>query len=258
VTAGALSGAEPHRLVTHTCGRGTQRVVFVHGVLDRGRSFDRVAAELDRECEMVWYDRRGYGDSADAPGAPVQIQGHVEDLVSVLDGLPAVVVGHSFGGVTVAATAIRVPELVRSVVLYETGMAWLPGWDDTSLQAFLWGDDPETAGLRLMFRDRFDTMAAEELDRRRREARAFVVEERDVRGGARPFDISELKVPLVYGHSGAHSFPAVADHLREALPEVEIVLFPGAGHNAHRSQPGPFADMVRLGLVLASESTGGA
>src|SRR5215510_7043817 len=38
-------------------GSGDALVVFVHGVLDRGRSFDRVADVLAPECRLRCYDR---------------------------------------------------------------------------------------------------------------------------------------------------------------------------------------------------------
>jgi pimeloyl-ACP methyl ester carboxylesterase len=231
-------------------GRGGARVVFVHGVLDRGRSFDRVAAELGEECQMEWYDRRGYGASVDAPGAPVDVDGHAEDLLAVLGDRPAVVVGHSFGGVTVLASALRAPALFRAIVLYETGMAWVPGWDDRMMRSMLWGDDPEGGALQLMFRERYGRMTPEERTARRREARAFVAEERSVRTAREPLDLAGLRSPLVYGHSGAWQSPVVG-YLERTVPGVEVVELPGAGHNAHRSQPGPFADLVRRGLSLA-------
>lgn len=237
-------------------GDGAQPVVFVHGVLDRGRSFDNVAARLRGECRMAWYDRRGYGDSIDAPGAPVGVDGHIEDLLGVLDGRPAVVVGHSFGGVTVLGAALAAPELVQAVVLYETGMAWIPEWDDRALQALLWNDDAELEAVRMMYRGRFEQMNPDERALRLAEGRAFVVEERSVRTGGAPFDISALEPPLVFGHSNLEPFRVVADHVAGEVRRVEIVELPGAGHNAHRSQPGPFADLVRRGIALAAPGQG--
>ncbi len=246
-----MSISQGARLQIAEMGHGAPLVVFVHGVLDRGRSFDRVARLLDRECRMVWYDRRGYGDSVDAPGAPVGVGSHVEDLLEVLDGRRAVVVGHSFGGVSALGAALRAPEVVEALVLYETGMAWVPGWDDRFLRSLLWGEDPEGDGARLMFGDRFEQMTPEERAFRLREARAFVTEERSVRTDAEPFDVGALEQPLVFGHSETYPFVVVADHLRQVVRRVEVVELPGAGHNAHRSQPGPFADLVRRGIFLA-------
>ena len=85
---------------------------------------------------MVFYDR-GYGQSLDSAVDPVGVTVHSDDLVDVLDGRRAVVVGHSFGGVTVLGAALRCPELVSAVVLYETGMAWLPTWDDRFMTELL-------------------------------------------------------------------------------------------------------------------------
>jgi pimeloyl-ACP methyl ester carboxylesterase len=245
-----MSAAMDGTLEVVETGAGTQRVVFVHGVLDRGRSFDRVAALLTGECRMVWYDRRGYGESLNAAGAPVGVDGHIEDLLTVLDGRPAIVVGHSFGGVTVLGTALKAPDLVEGVVLYETGMAWIPGWDDRALRPLLWGAQPEADVVRLMLGDRFAQMAPDQRAAWVEEARAFVAEERSVRTGGEPFDIGDLHAPLVFGHGDSYPFEAVADHLRQVVERVEVVKVPGAGHNAHRTHPGPFADLVRAGVRM--------
>ena len=246
-----MSASTERALEVLETGTGTPRVVFVHGVLDRGRSFGRVAGLLTGECRMVWYDRRGYGESLNAAGAPVGVEGHVEDLLEVLDDRPAVVVGHSFGGVTVLGAALRAPDLVEGVVLYETGMAWIPGWDDRPLQSVLWGAEPEADVVRMMLGDRFEQMAPDQRATWMEEARAFVAEERSVRTGGEPFDVAALQAPLVFGHGDSYPFIAVADHLRREVRQVEIVKVPGAGHNAHRTHPGPFADLVRLGMRMA-------
>ena len=77
------------------------RVVMVHGAMDRATSFGRVGLRL-RDAEVVTYDRRGYAGSW--PLGPTPDFAHqVHDLVEVLDGRPAVVVGHSYGGNVVLA-----------------------------------------------------------------------------------------------------------------------------------------------------------
>jgi len=236
-------------LDTDERGVGEQLVVFVHGVLDRGRSFDRVAALLDSECRMISYDRRGYGASVQAADNPVGVDQHVADLLDILNGRPAVVVGHSFGGVTVLGAAIQAPDVVRAVVIYETGLAWVPGWDDRVLSAMLWGEDPEGRCAQMMFGSRWEGMAPDQRAALLIEAKAFVAEERSVRMGEPPFDLAELRVPLVYGCGGSHPFNIVRDHLSRTLKRLEIVELPGAGHNAHRTHPDGFADLVRRGLA---------
>jgi pimeloyl-ACP methyl ester carboxylesterase len=232
-------------------GQGDQLVVFVHGVLDRGSSFQRAAEYLDDQCRMVFYDRRGYGESYSETTEAVGVDVHADDLIDVLDGRQAVVVGHSFGGVTVLGAAIRHPELFSTVVLYETGMAWLPNWDDRFMAELLWRDDAEAASVRMMFGDRLDTMKSEDLTAVLLGGKAFVAEERSVRGGRAPFEVADLRVPLVYGRSESSVFQNVTSHLERVVREIEVVELPGAGHNAHRSQPAAFAELVKRGLARA-------
>jgi pimeloyl-ACP methyl ester carboxylesterase len=230
-------------------GQGDQLVVFVHGVLDRGSSFRRAAEYLDDRCRMVFYDRRGYGQSYSETTEAVGVGVHADDLIDVLDGRRGVVVGHSFGGVTVLGAAIRQPELFSAVVLYETGMAWLPNWDDRFMVELLWRDDAEAAAVQMMFGDRLDTMKPQDLTAILREGRAFVAEERSVRGGQAPFEVADLRVPLVYGRSESPVFQNVTLDLERVVRDIEVVELPGAGHNAHRSQPAAFADLVKRGLA---------
>jgi pimeloyl-ACP methyl ester carboxylesterase len=228
-------------------GSGDVLVVFVHGVLDRGRSFDRVANALSSECRVLRYDRRGYGASSGA--TPVGVDEHVADLVTVLDGRRAVVVGHSFGGVPAMGAAVRAPELVAALVIYETSLAWVPGWDDEIMQGVFASHDPEGAALRVMLGDRYDALSDDDRARRRVDAAAFVAEERSVRHGTPPFDPADIRAPVVYGRSSPEVMPVVVDHLVSRLPRLEVVTVPGAGHQAHRSDPEAFAGLVRRGVA---------
>lgn len=210
-------------------------------MLDRGRSFERVAELLAGECRTIRYDRRGYD------GAPVEtyadVAGHVDDLLEVLDGRRAVVAGHSFGGMTALAAAVRAPAQVEAVVLYETAVAWAPEWDDAPMRGVLADPDPEGAGLRLIFPG-FDALPPGQQARRRAQASAFIAEERSVRLGAPPFSLGDVRAPVVYGRDH-EVFAGVAEHLRKHLAKVEVVELPGAGHDPHRTAPERFAELVR-------------
>jgi pimeloyl-ACP methyl ester carboxylesterase len=226
-------------------GTGEALVVFVHGVLDRGRSFTRVAELLSPECRMLWYDRRGYGDSVDAPGVPAGIDVHIGDVVALLAGRRAVVVGHSFGGVIAAGVAARAPESVEAVVLYESVMGWAPQWDDRMLRNLLWGENPEDAGLRLLLGPRYDTLDAEVRAWLRPQAQAFIQEERSCRGATPPYDPARIQAPLVYGFSDVFPVDGMRRYLAGVVPDVEFVTVPGGGHNVHRAAPEAFAALIR-------------
>jgi pimeloyl-ACP methyl ester carboxylesterase len=146
---------------------------------------------------------------------------------------------------------LAAPELISAVVLYETGMAWVPGWDDTRLREVLWAEDPHEAAARLMLGDRFDALSPEQRARRLAQTRAFVAEERSVRTGAAPFEIAALEMPLVFGLERNAISNVVAKHLTDVVERVEVVEFDGAGHNAHLTQPEAFADLVRRGMAAA-------
>jgi len=238
-------------LEVHEAGSGDALVVFVHGVLDRGGSFRRVAAVLEGECRMLWYDRRGYG-AATSDGPRVGVGTHIADLVEVLDGRRAVVVGHSFGGVSAMGAAAGAAELVQALVLYETSMAWVPGWDDGVMEEVLGGHDPEGAALRLMLGARYDAMSDDERARRRRDASTFLAEERSVRTGNAPYDVATISAPIVYGRSDPAVMPPVVEYLQHHVRSIEVITIPGAGHHAHRDAPDAFAGLVRRGLELAS------
>ena len=231
-------------------GSGDVLVALVHGVLDRGRSFAGVADALGSECTMLWWDRRGYGLEGNSTGAAVGIDTHIADVLTVLDGRRAVVVGHSFGGVIAMGVAARSPESVRAVAAYESSVAWAPGWDDRVIQGVLASLDPEAAALRLMFGGRYDEMSGAERERRRSDAAVFVAEERSVRERA-PYELTDVRCPVVYGVSDADVMPAVTGYLARQLASVEFVTLPGAGHHAHRTDPEGFAMLVRRAIELS-------
>jgi pimeloyl-ACP methyl ester carboxylesterase len=235
-------------------GSGERLVVLIHGVLDRGRSFDQVIGLLEPDCRMLVYDRRGYGSSAGLSEGPVGVPQHVDDLLSILDGRPAVLAGHSFGGIIALSAAARAPELIQALAVYECAVAWAPDWDDHVMIGVLGNENAEEAGLRLMLGDRFDSMSSEERDRRRRGARAFLAEERSVRTPAPPFDVASIKVPLIYGRSDTDALDGVVSYLRAEVPTTEVVVLPHADHHAHRTDPEGFAGLVRRALARSSGS----
>ena len=84
-------------------------LALVHGSLDRSAGLLKLSRRLDDRCRVLRYDRRGYGRSTPHDG-PFGIDEQVADLVALLDGRPAVVFGHSYGGNVALALADRHPE----------------------------------------------------------------------------------------------------------------------------------------------------
>jgi pimeloyl-ACP methyl ester carboxylesterase len=98
-------------------------VVFVHGSLSDLRVWDQQLPEVGRKCRAITYSRRYARPSEDIPaGVDDLMLRHVDDLAAFLreiDAAPAHLVGNSWGAFISLLTAIRHPELVRTLVLEE-------------------------------------------------------------------------------------------------------------------------------------------
>jgi pimeloyl-ACP methyl ester carboxylesterase len=107
-------------------GRPGPVVLFVHGYLDTGRSFDAVAAELD-EMRCLAIDLRGHGQSDRVgAGGSYHLLDHLKDLAIVLDTLEKkgervdILAAHSMGGNIAFLLAGAAPRLVSSLLLVDT------------------------------------------------------------------------------------------------------------------------------------------
>jgi pimeloyl-ACP methyl ester carboxylesterase len=225
------------------------RVVLVHGSMDSSASFRRVEAELE---DVLRYDRRGYGRSGRTAG-PATFDEHVDDLLDVLNGAPAVVVGHSLGGTLTLAAAARAPHLVESAVVYEVPMPWLPWWPPLGLPGG--PDDVLPAAERFLRRhmgdERWDGLPARSRAELLGWAPAWAAELRTAASSdPPPFDPCSIEVPVVVGYGTAtderHARSALL--LADELPNVRLERIAGAGHAAHRTHPREFADLVRSAL----------
>ena len=72
--------------------------------------------------EVVAIDLYGYGQSPDwGPNGILTLNDEVDLIAPVIDAIdrPFHIVGHSFGGCVALSLALRYPEQVRSVTVYE-------------------------------------------------------------------------------------------------------------------------------------------
>ncbi|MER3408776.1 MAG: alpha/beta hydrolase, partial [Thermoleophilia bacterium] len=73
---------------------------------------------LARGCRVLCPDLPGHGGSAPLPGASLPALAEVVGALAEEEGmLPAVVVGHSLGGVVALWLAAQRPDRVRGIVL---------------------------------------------------------------------------------------------------------------------------------------------
>ena len=249
-------------------------VVLVHGSLDRSSSFTRVLRRIE-DLHTIVYDRRGYHRSREARPLNGTLDGHIDDLLAIIDDrsgpdLPgdpgadrsAVVVGHSFGGAVALGAALH-PDgaSIRSLAVYEPPMPWLDLWPRRP--AGPGGADRPDAALaaerffrRMVGDAAWDRLPESEKEARRADGPALVAELDAIRITDAPFDVATMPVPVVCGRGALSS-----DRHRQSvawlvghMPHAELMEFDGASHGAHLTHPDAFASMVRRALVLAAET----
>ncbi len=114
-------------------------VVLVHGQLSDFRFWKALIEEGSDRHLVIAYSRRYFFPNPSSQSLP-RFQGptDVTDLIGLLEALnvsPVHLVGHSSGGHAALLTAIKRPDLVRSLVLAEGGFLAVPGVENTGVAA---------------------------------------------------------------------------------------------------------------------------
>ena len=245
-------------------------VVLIHGAMDRSASFGR-SARLLADLPVIRYDRRGYGHSTDLGVGDLDL--HVADVVTVLARRPAILVGHSIGGVIALAAAQREPALVMSIGAWEAPMPWAPWWPKSSAGGAALGAVPQTGTAGSPGSDLSEAQAGDAAERfmrkmigddrwgrlppgtraaRRAEGRALVADVGSLRRETAPYDATALAQPVVAG-CGSESVPyhrRAATELAATVVRAELMVVEGASHGAHLSHPRDFAGFVRRAAAL--------
>src|SRR5690349_1231112 len=104
-------------------------LVMLHGGAGRWQLYFEMLAELAKHCHVYAPDLRGHGKSGWMPWG-YTIRAYVEDIKAFLQDVsgPAVLMGHSLGGIIAVATAKAYPELVSALIV-----------GDAPLDAATWG-----------------------------------------------------------------------------------------------------------------------
>ena len=111
-----------HRLHLLEKGHGSLTIVLEAGLMSTVLSWSEIQSTLSRSYRVVSYDRAGLGWSDLGP-MPRTADRMVEELHTLLERAaippPYVLVGHSFGGLTMPLFAARYPQETAGVVLVD-------------------------------------------------------------------------------------------------------------------------------------------
>jgi pimeloyl-ACP methyl ester carboxylesterase len=227
------------------------RVLFVHGVMDRGATFLSVSRRLTSFSWLI-YDRRGYGRSS-VETVPV-FEDQVVDLALLIEreshGEQIVVVGHSLGGTIALAAVSRVAPCVSGVVVHEAPLPWLEWWPLRDRDGRRIEDEsPQDAVVRVMERtageDVWEALPEAVRSQRLSEGPVMVSELVGARNGC-PFEAEKLDMPIVVSRGSlslGHREQA-QEWLVDNLPCARPYVFEGAAHNVQSTKPREFSELL--------------
>lgn len=108
--------------VNESGNSGARPVIFVHGFPFSQAMWHHQIPQVAAEFRAIAYDVRGLGESSAGDG-PISIEGHVDDLIAILDHLQihrATLVGLSMGGYIALRALERNPDRFSAAVLCDT------------------------------------------------------------------------------------------------------------------------------------------
>ena len=234
-------------------------LVFANSLGTDLRLWDQLLARLPAGFRVIRYDKRGHGLS-DAPPGRYAMGALVRDLERLLDHLgvrEAVLVGLSIGGMIAQGLAVKRPDMVRALVLSNTGFkigtramweeriaavekggiealadAVMARWFPPSFRA-----TPECAGWRHMLC--------------RTPARGYAGCCAAIAGTDMTTPTSGLRLPVL-GIAGSEDGATPPDLVRETLaliPGSRMVLIRHAGHLPCVDQPLAYAEAINAFLT---------
>ena len=240
-------------------------VLLVHGLGADSHDWMWQIPELAPWHRTITVDLRGHGASS-VPARGYAIEDYARDLVGLLDELDvdrAVAVGHSLGGLIVAALAIGWPDRVAAVVEVDPAYGYDPAWPEgfRAVAAAIDVQGPEATlaamesfwvpttppHLRCWHRRRAQGMRAHVLAQ---SMRAWADAPGTVLGDESAAYLAQRRCPVLAVYADASR--VAWERSTTSSPLSRAVAFEGVGHWLHQERPADFTDLV-LGWTTSLE-----
>jgi pimeloyl-ACP methyl ester carboxylesterase len=226
-------------------GFGTP-LLLVHGTNANHTQWNLVLPYLNPQFTVYAMDRRGRGESGDAPGYVIQCE--FEDVATLAESLggPVDILGHSFGAACVLGAAPLIPNL-RRLILYEPPMLQAQQSPQRAVlldrmeELLAQGENAQVVItlLRDMLNvpqpmlDRLQTMpnwanqvaAAHTIPRELRQSHCYA---------PNLADVEHIIVPTLFllGEQSPAFFRQTTETLHAHLPNSQVAVLPGQQHSA--------------------------
>lgn len=249
-------------------GEAGPPLIIVHGLYGSGDNWISIGRELSRDFEVYVVDQRNHGQS---PHSGIHdyptMRGDLREFMDRQGINRAVLIGHSMGGKTIMAFALKWPERVQSLISVDIAPK---SYHDHALNSHVAADHARMIDAMLEL-DMAGFDSREELDMALRQkigsdrVRSFLLKNvrRDKDGHffwrinlqALRDNLDRIMdgigVESVVNEGGITGFPALfvsgansvyiapEDHrlIRSVFPVADFVTIPGTGHWVHAEQP---------------------
>ena len=241
-----------HTIVERWGERGPV-VLCVHGMTSSRKSWERLAQHLDGRYRVVAYDQRGHGDSAESNGMALKRGIRDVEYVAKSLGEPIdLLIGHSWGGAIAIEAGLEMPVWRVAAIdpmIRQVDDSWYNEYLDELRDHFTLTGEERDARTRTDYADWHPVDVEAKVHAVRSMTITPIealmlenpVEAWDLRGPIARYDKSLLLAMAAPGES-INDKATLAEIEAKHAPTVEIVSFPGAGHNLHRTK---FDDFVR-------------
>lgn len=235
----------------------SDRLVFLHGFTQTGRSWDPVARELADRYETHTVDVPGHGASG---SLRIDLAAAADWLAEI--GGSATYVGYSMGGRLALHLAFAHPALVERLVLVSStaGIADDAARATRRLEDERRADEIERDGVEA-FLERWLALPlfaglppdAAGLDERRANTTAGLASSLRLAGAGAQASLGDrlgtltMPVLLVAGALDT-KFVGIAEEMAAAIPTATLAIVAGAGHVVHVERPDKFVGLLRRWL----------
>jgi pimeloyl-ACP methyl ester carboxylesterase len=242
-------------------------LVLLHGLGGSGEDWAPLVPAFARRFRILVPDARGSGRTVDRahPRGPFTLAQLADDVVALLEHLgatPAHLVGWSMGGMVALQLAVQAPQLVRSLVVINSGPDWTPKSSLQRVALSLRGVVTALVGPRAMARvlaprlfpgPAQAAVRAAYLERMgRNDPRAYAALLAAIVGWSVADRLAALTMPtLVVSSERDYLGLATQEAWARQLPDARLVRVPDAGHALPLEAPGRLAAVLEAFLPTA-------
>lgn len=255
MTFARINGAAIHYRHVPLPGRPT--IVFVNSLGTDMRIWDDVEALLRGRFDLVFSDKRGHGLS-ERGDAPDTIETYAADLAGLLDRLAltrTIVCGLSIGGLIAQSLHTTRPDLVRRLILCDTGMkiGTPEMWNQRIAAALSDGIASIADGVMerwftpAFHRTRADDLAGYRTMLVRQDPAGYAAACAAIRDADFTAAAAGITVPTlcIVGDQDASTPPPMVENLARSIAGARFEVIAGSGHIPCVEQPAQLARLIQ-------------